>query len=435
MPKATEYFDTWKHGFVRVDQKGRRTYYIREMRGGTRIKVSTKAHTLEGATAAYELWSKAPADFEAKALLEVPPSKAPEVVLSRALIDEFLAWSRTKGSKGQGNTAGHVANQGLAMDFWLKHLGRRDLRNLKLERDILRPLRGRPQQVNRRRTLKTFYAWLRSEDGGNRIRLADDPVVGALKVPKTNPTSRETPDKAVPWEDLLAVRDALTGHWRATFTVQLNTGWHISELVRFATAGRIEKYTGPQDGGVAVLVCPLHKSGGEHRTVVNAEVKSAAKEMLAYRYNSKLTPAQREAILAVTGGNNSALARKFGVSETAIRKIRRGDADERPRRRTGSFSSKRYSAEVARVATEIGVSVFTAGRLRHSVATHLVNIGADLPSVSTFLGHRSMDTTRRFYATHAVPLNPALMLSTAGAKPKPGKSGSKRRSTRVKVRG
>jgi integrase len=356
MPRPTAYLENWKHGFIRVDAKGRKTYVIREMVNGERLKVSTRAHTLDGALAAYALWSKDPAGFENGPQL-APPLAPQQVLLTRGLVDEFLEWSQETGFHGRGNTVGHVANQRIAMDFWLKHLARRDLHHVDLERDILPVLIGQSQQANRRRTLKAFFSWLRSEDGGNRIKLAEDPVARALKVPKSDPRARTKANKAVAWRDLLKVRDALQGHWRAAFEVQMATGWHGTEIKRFAIGGVVEKYNGPQKGVGAVLVCPEHKNGGEHRSAVDKAAVAAAKQVLAY----------------------------------------------------GSFEPANYSREVLRVSAVVKVKTFTAGQLRHSVATHMINdLGADLATVSTFLGHKSPATTARFYATHTVPKNPTF---------------------------
>jgi len=54
------------------------------------------------------------------------------------------------------------------------------------------------------------------------------------------------------------------------------------------------------------------------------------------------------------------------------------------------------------------VHSFGPGQLRHSVATWMVNSGVPIAAVSTYLGHRSMATTRAFYARFAVPVNPLL---------------------------
>ncbi len=225
-------------------------------------------------------------------------------------------------------------------------------------------LKSGKQQANKRRTLKAFFSWLRSEAGGNRLKLGEDPTARALKVPKSKPAERTKLNKAVEWEDVLKVRDGtkkngkdvlgLQGHWRATFIVQMATGWHNTELKRFATDGFIEPYYGKQKAAGVLVV--KHKSGAEHRTAVDEFTVWAALEMLGY----------------------------------------------------GSFEPANYSKEVARISVLVTDSEFSAGQMRHTIATKMVNEGADIATVSTFLGHRSPATTLKFYATHAVSQNPSL---------------------------
>lgn len=50
-----------------------------------------------------------------------------------------------------------------------------------------------------------------------------------------------------------------------------------------------------------------------------------------------------------------------------------------------------------------GVTPFTPGRFRNRGATWAIEKGADWASVAAFLNHKSVATTRKFYATRAVP--------------------------------
>jgi integrase len=83
----------------------------------------------------------------------------------------------------------------------------------------------------------------------------------------------------------------------------------------------------------------------------------------------------------------------------------------------GSLSREWYDravraacAAVKRPDGEVGIPVFTPGRLRHSTATWAIEAGASPAAVSAFLGHKSPVTTKRFYATHAVvPKVPTLV--------------------------
>jgi len=54
----------------------------------------------------------------------------------------------------------------------------------------------------------------------------------------------------------------------------------------------------------------------------------------------------------------------------------------------------------------------------HSVATWAIESGVDLPAMSTFLGHRTIATTKRFYATHATPRNPLIIVPPPAPKKK-----------------
>ena len=66
-------------------------------------------------------------------------------------------------------------------------------------------------------------------------------------------------------------------------------------------------------------------------------------------------------------------------------------------RNSSSFgrSSNKAACRAAKIA------IFTPGRLRHSIATHAINQGADMAAVASFLNHKSPRTTKRFYATLA----------------------------------
>lgn len=111
---------------------------------------------------------------------------------------------------------------------------------------------------------------------------AQDPTFGTLAVPQSDPNARLMKDKAVSKADYLRVRSHLDGHWRAAIDVQAGTGWHLTELRRFAEGGAIEEH--PQKAkakGVAgVLVCPETKAGGLLRTAVGKEVLAAAHQLL-----------------------------------------------------------------------------------------------------------------------------------------------------------
>ena len=62
--------------------------------------------------------------------------------------------------------------------------------------------------------------------------------------------------KVIPREHYLLAREHLAPHWRDGMDVQAGTGWHVTELIRFAQKGSVEPYRGDAEGVSGVLVCP-----------------------------------------------------------------------------------------------------------------------------------------------------------------------------------
>ena len=121
------------------------------------------------------------------------------------------------------------------------------------------------------------------------------------------------------------------------------TGWHYSELRRFAEAGEVEPLPRSERKGktVAALIVK-HKSGAPHATRVNKPVLAAAKRLRA----------------------------KEHLPEIELWRVLKAKS------------------------LELGIDpVIAPGRLRHAVATWAKLKGVPLASISTFLGHRSARTT------------------------------------------
>ncbi len=128
-------------------------------------------------------------------------------------------------------------------------------------------------------------------------------------------------------------------------------------MVRFCESGEIEEPTDEQhNAGVAGILIVKHKGGQDHRTGVSEQVLQAGRRL----------------------------------------------------RRVRGFSEDGYFKAIRKACRAAGVHSFGPGQLRHSVATWMVNSGVPIAAVSTYLGHRSMATTRAFYARFAVPVNPLL---------------------------
>lgn len=372
-------------GRIRFDAKGRPVYVIRKQLAGRRYEVSTRKHTLAAALAEWEKFEKDPEGYAAGGNAGQGP-----LYLDNELAKRFLAWSAGE----RGNSAGWLVKQKGFLADWMETLRGVNLRRLSLRDHVVPALEGASSRRHRLAVLKGFYSWLRKHE--HVLTSAEDATID-MPLPQIEPAQWKR-DKVIPRDhiDLVlehlrgeaakrrekrdaraaaarpggegnvvqlvpaAEQDQPDGPWADALTIQAGTGWHTTEIVRFAATGSIEPLPKNvlQEGVAGVLVCPQHKSGEPIRTRVSAPVVEAAKRLLAH----------------------GAMSREW--YDRAIR-----DACKSVKRPDG----------------KIGIPVFTPGRLRHSVATWAIEAGADPASVAAFLGHKSPRTTRRFYATHASP--------------------------------
>jgi integrase len=348
MPNAEE---LWEGGYLTRDTRGRATYYIRRQVSGVRYEVSTRCHT---ARAAFEQLKR----FEADPSSFVPGGqpKGEAVLLEAELVGAYLVWSR----EVKKNTPEWVNKQRLMLAWWADQLGRLDLRRLSLVHHIKPALVEATQRQHRIAVLKAFYGWLRKERG--LITVAEDPMFQTMPIPPARP-QQWTRDKVIATADLMAVRAHLAQWWRDALDVQAATGWHVTEVARFARMGSVESPpVGDDTQTQAVLLCPQTKAGEPLRTRVLGDVVEAARRLRA----------------------------------------------------RGVFTRERYGEAINRACDAAHIERFTPGRLRHTVATHAINSGADPAAVAAFLNHKSSRTTRRFYATHAAAKRvPTLNLAGA----------------------
>lgn len=331
---------SWLGGFIRYDKKGRPTYWIRKrIGGGLRLKVSTKCHTEPAALVELATFEKDPLAYEPKA------GGGDMLRLDRELVAAFLAWSLQE----KGNTREWVTKQRNMLAWWASQLRGVDLRKATLSRHIIPALdRAETSRQHRIAILKALYSWLRTVR--HRIATAEDPTYGQLDVPQSRPEQWKR-EKAISLDHHIAAVTHLEPHWRDAATVLAGTGWHVTELDRFAHGGKIEERRSKDKTVAAVLVCPRRKSGEPQRTEVS-----------------------------------------LGVAEAA-RRIRRH----------GSVNRWLLSKKIGQACAKAGVPKFGPGSYRHSVATWAIEQGADIAMVSQFIGHKSARTTKKFYATHATP--------------------------------
>jgi integrase len=337
--KSQDYVETWEGGFVRTDAKGRKVYVIRRMINGKNYKVSTRAGNARAAMEQLKRFEADPEGYNpAGASHEAP------IYLDAPLAEEFLVWNRDV----KKNSREWLEKQQRYLAWWADQLKGLDLRKVSLVDHIKPALKGAGNGPHRIAVLKSVYSWLRKEK--HLLTVNEDPTFQTLVVPQARPEQWKRV-KVIPREHYLLAREHLAPHWRDGMDVQAGTGWHVTELTRFAKEGSVEPYRGDAEGVSGVLVCPQTKSGEPLRTAVSAEVLEAGKRLL-----------------------------------------------ER-----GTFGREKYGMAVISACKAAGIAPFTPGRFRHSVATWAIEKGADPASVAAFLNHKSPSTTRRFYATHAVP--------------------------------
>ncbi len=331
----------WDGGYISVAG----IYVIYKRVRGKLYEMSTRATSSRAANAHWIRFQSDPENYK-------PEGEAPRgaLLLNQEVGRAFLLWSRDV----KHNTPTHVRDQKRALAWWEEQLSGVDLRTVKASRLVAAldtATTGRKQKIA---TLKTFYSWLIRER--HAVEANEDPTLG-LSVPQARPKQWETV-KAITRDQYTAALAALDGEWRDGLMVLGGTGWHVSELARFAVSGSVEKHPiieGP------VLVCPQTKGGEPLRTQVGRDTAEAAKRIRA----------------------------------------------------RGSFDYFRFRAALRGTG-----ATFNPGYLRHSVATWAINSGASPAAVAAFLNHKSPLTTKRFYATHAVPAKVPTLADLERAQPK-----------------
>jgi len=367
-----------RYGYTYRDAHGRTVYVIHKQVDGTRYEVSTRAYNEREAIDQLNLFLKNPEEYVHPEEPEPPPPPPEALILDKKLQDTYLAYSEK-----ENNSREWRLEQQSHLIWWAERLYGIDLRACPLAKiQSALDAQGTKSKYHRRTVIKGLYTWLRTV--AHKITHAEDPTVGgAIQV--SPPKEKDRPNKAISRENVEKARKKLKKQWwRDALDLQRQTGWHLTEVARFANEGSIELPTPSQRiaGMVAVLVV-RHKSGRHHRTGVSTEILAAAKRL------------------------QSRPSRSYGKRKDGTKK------------QAGRFSIRWYRRAVRKACKDAKIPVFNPGSLRHSVASWAVNEGHDVESVASFLGHRSLSTTLRFYATHVVPANPMLVGTKRAHKARP----------------
>lgn len=335
------WIDEWEGGRVWRGKDGRKTYFIRRRVAGKLYEASTRCHT---ASAALEHLKRFEADPEGYDPASAAGGAA--IVLDADLIERFLAWSKND----KKNTDDWVRKQKRFLAWWADKLDMRDLRRVDLAAHVIPALDGAPSRKHRIEALKALYGWLRKER--HKIKPSEDPTLDTLPVPQSRP-EQWTRSKVIPLADHEAAIAHLAPIHRDRLIVLAGTGWHTTELARFAVDGNVAPLppaASRNHGAVALLECPRRKSGHFLRTAVTEEVAEAARRVRAH----------------------------------------------------GGYSDSKFREAINSACKAAGVDPISPGCYRHTVATWAEEAGALPEAVSAYLWHMSKATTDRFYATHAV---------------------------------
>lgn len=156
----------------------------------------------------------------------------------------------------------------------------------------------------------------------------------------TSTTGKPKKKRSVSREDFTATLAKMPDEYRDILLVQGGSGMHVTEVYRLAS--------GHGEVG-ATFIGIQHKRGTVHRQAVEAQVIEAAQRV-----------------------------------------------QER-----GGFSISRYAKAVRKAAKDAGVKPWSPGGMRHTVTVWMLQDGATLAEVSTWLGHLSPATTKKFYSEWA----------------------------------
>ena len=323
----------WEGGHIRQTNRGP-TYVIDRRVGGIRFHISTRCHSRQAALKHLERFEADPDNYS-------PADGRVGLAMTAALVLEFRNYQlETKRlSIDWANDCGRM------LADWTDDLAGKDLRKLNVQQHINPILARRPSSlVHRVTALKGFFRWMRTQKG--LLKHAED-VSLDVPMPKVA-AAKLTRKKVVEVERVRAAIRTTPLPWRDALILLVGTGWHVSELLRFAHDGELVRST--QKGVLAVAVT-RHKTKRLTRTGIY-------------------------------------------LPETLA-------AAQRIREEGHACCDKVLNTHVARACLAAGVKPFTVGVLRHSVATWAIEAGAHMKTVFEFLDHQSESTTRNFYVDTA----------------------------------
>lgn len=320
---------------------------------GKKFHVSTRATSSTAAHKQLERFQADPNTFSAQGT-----RTAEALVLDDALIDEFHAWHKPHVTSGEW--ADDVYR---TLQRWANHLSGSDLRTLSLIDDLKTFLVGATSKPLKVASLKVLFKWLRTEKG--LITRAQDVTLDFI-TPPFKPRQDTGESKAVEFDRLAKVVSGtrlkngvevplLAPHVRDVLELLAVTGWHISEVRRFAKSeiGRVRHRDAADTSEVLATIGTRHKVGGKwHFTALLFQAHVDAAERI--RERGKV------------------------VDRTILRR------------------------HLKRACLQAGVKAFNMGDMRASVLTWLRLAGVPPETAMAYVGHTSIETQNRFYVNAEV---------------------------------
>jgi integrase len=335
--------EPWLGGFVRRTGTGKPVYVIEKRIGGAYFKVSTRCHTKSAAV-------KELARFEADPLGYRPGVvvAGDAVKLTAELITEYR-----DHLTAAGNTVEWAQENGRLLADWQEQLGHLDLRRVGATEHVKPALKQWSTSLPARVTvLKGLFSWLVKEKG--LVKHAENPMP-AVRIPKRGAAKEQGRARDVPFNRVQLVYAHLRADLRDVLLLLSGTGWHVSEVRRFATGGEIRQ--DPTGKHLAVLVT-FHK--------------------------------RREyAVSGLTHPEHVEAARRIREAGHIVS-------------RNVLAANMRKACDAAGLPVDAAERVFF-GAMRHSVATWAIEAGDEMLNVARAFNHQGEEMLRRHYVRHAVP--------------------------------
>lgn len=336
----------WLGGFVRETKRGKPVFVIEKRIGGVLFKVSTRRHTEDAAVRELRRFEADPGSYD-------PTVSADTLKMTPELVIEYRNWMVEPRPVGRGNSHAWGLQTASFLLDWLEALGGKDLRRITAP-DVKAALATWDTSLpGRVVALKGFFSWLRKELGV--LKHFQDPMPD-VRIPEREAAKETaTGPRDVPFDRVQLVYRHLREDVRDILLLLTGTGWHVSEVRRFASAGEIRK--DPTGRHLATLVTFHKRREKAVAGIVHQEHLDAARRIREQGF--------------IWSGNTLA-----GLMRRANRDAGIDPKKERP---------------------------VYFGDMRHSVGTWAIEAGDDIRDVARAYNHESEKMLRRHYVRHAVP--------------------------------